>query len=103
MGKFRGQKISQITLLFWRKNNVTSRHGAFNPLPSYNDNNKHKAGEVPMKERTKVIVDDTTIYEVDLACYESLTPEEKRKYFPQAWKEERGSIGRNHSFQTNRK
>ena len=30
-----------------------------------------------MKERTKVIVDDTTIYEVDLACYESLTPEEK--------------------------
>ena len=38
-----------------------------------------------MKERTKVIVDDTTIYEVDLACYESLTPEEKRKYFPQAW------------------
>lgn len=28
-----------------------------------------------MKERTKVIVDDTTIYEVDLACYESLTPE----------------------------
>ena len=56
-----------------------------------------------MKERTKVIVDDTTIYEVDLACYESLTPEEKRKYFPQAWKEENGSIGRNHSFQTNRK
>ena len=55
-----------------------------------------------MKKRTKVIVDDTTIYEVDLACYESLTPEEKRKYFPQAWKEERGSIGRNHSFQTNR-
>ena len=46
-----------------------------------------------MKERTKVIVDDTTIYEVDLACYESLTPEE----------EENGSIGRNHSFQTNRK
>lgn len=38
-----------------------------------------------MKERTKVIVDDTTIYEVDLACYESLTPEEKRKYFPQTW------------------
>ena len=41
-----------------------------------------------MKERTKVIVDDTTIYEVDLACYESLTPEEKRKYFPQTWEEE---------------
>lgn len=56
-----------------------------------------------MKERTKVIVDDTTIYEVDLACYESLTPEEKRKYFPQTWEEERGSIGRNHLFQTNRK
>ena len=42
-----------------------------------------------MKERTKVIVDDTTIYEVDLACYESLTPEEKRKYFPQTWEEDR--------------
>ena len=56
-----------------------------------------------MKERTKVIVDDTTIYEVDLACYESLTPEEKRKYFPQALKENNRSIGRNHSFQTNRK
>ena len=56
-----------------------------------------------MKERTKVIVDDTTIYEVDLACYESLTPEEKRKYFPQAWKEENGSIGRNHLSQTNPK
>ena len=56
-----------------------------------------------MKERTKVIVDDTTIYEVDLACYESLKKKKKRKYFPQAWKEENGSIGRNHSFQTNRK
>lgn len=44
IGKIRGQKISQITLLFWRKNNVVSRHGAFNLLPSYNDNNKHKAG-----------------------------------------------------------
>lgn len=56
-----------------------------------------------MKERTKVIVDDTTIYEVDLACYESLTPEEKRKYFPQAWKEEHSSIGRNYSFRANHK
>lgn len=56
-----------------------------------------------MKERTKVIVDDTTIYEVDLACYESLTPEEKRKYFPQAWKEENRFYWTESSFQTNRK
>lgn len=56
-----------------------------------------------MKERTKVIVDDTTIYEVDLACYESLTPEEKRKYFPQAWKEESRMHQRNSSNLMNRK
>lgn len=42
-----------------------------------------------MDEKTKVIVDDTTIYEVDLACYESLTPEEKKKYFPQIFWDEK--------------
>ena len=56
-----------------------------------------------MKERTKVIVDDTTIYEVDLACYESLTLEEKRKYFPQTWEEESRMHQRNSSNLMNRK
>ena len=46
---------------------------------------------------------DTTIYEVDLACYESLTPEEKRKYFPQTWEEERRLHQRNSSNLMNRK
>ncbi len=31
-----------------------------------------------MKERTKVIVDDTTIYEVDLACAARATPRGRR-------------------------
>ena len=56
---------------------MVSRHGAFNLLPSYN--------------------------EVDLACYESLTPEEKRKYFPQTWEEERRLHQRNSSNLMNRK
>ena len=56
-----------------------------------------------MKERTKVIVDDTTIYEVDLACYESLTLEEKRKYFPLTWEEESRMHQRNSSNLMNRK
>ena len=60
---------------------MVSRHGAFNLLPSYND---------------------TTIYEVDLACYESLTPEEKRKYFPQTWEEESRMHQRNSSNLMNR-
>ena len=48
-------------------------------------------------------MDDTTIYEVDLACYESLTPEEKRKYFPQTWEEDRRMHQRNSSNLMNRK
>lgn len=30
---------------------------------------------------TKVIVDDTTIYEVDMECYSCLTDREKELYF----------------------
>lgn len=37
-----------------------------------------------MREDTKVIIDDTTIYEVDLNCYHCLSEQERRKYFPQA-------------------
>lgn len=37
-----------------------------------------------MKEDTKVIIDDTTIYEVDMNCYHCLSEQERRKYFPQA-------------------
>lgn len=36
-----------------------------------------------MREDTKVIIDDTTIYEVDLNCYHCLSEQERRKYFPQ--------------------
>ena len=35
-----------------------------------------------MKEDTKVVVDDTTIYEVDLTCYRCLSEQERQKYFP---------------------
>ncbi len=34
-----------------------------------------------MDDRTVVIVDDTTIYEIDMDCYECLTKEEKEKWF----------------------
>ncbi len=35
-----------------------------------------------MKENTKVVVDDTTIYEVDMNCYHCLSEQERHKYFP---------------------
>lgn len=42
-----------------------------------------------MKEDTKVVVDDTTIYEVDLNCYQCLSEQEKQKFFPRAsWERE---------------
>lgn len=37
-----------------------------------------------MREDTKVIIDDTTIYEVDLNCYHCLSEQERKKYFPQS-------------------
>lgn len=39
-----------------------------------------------MREDTKVVVDDTTIYEIDLNCYDCLSEQERRKYFPQVWR-----------------
>lgn len=39
-----------------------------------------------MREDTKVVVDDTTIYEIDLNCYHCLSEQERRKYFPQVWR-----------------
>lgn len=33
------------------------------------------------KERTRLIVDDTTIYEVDMDCYSCLTEEERERYY----------------------
>lgn len=38
-----------------------------------------------MREDTKVVIDDTTIYEIDLNCYHCLSEQERRKYFPQVW------------------
>ncbi len=35
-----------------------------------------------MKEDTRIVVDDTTIYEVDLNCYHCLSEQEKKKFFP---------------------
>ncbi len=32
-------------------------------------------------EDTRVIVDDTTIYEIDLSCYHCLSEWEKQQYF----------------------
>ena len=44
-----------------------------------------------MKENTKVVVDDTTIYEVDLNCFHCLSEQERQKYFPRAvWEREDG-------------
>lgn len=37
-----------------------------------------------MREDTKVVVDDTTIYEIDLNCYDCLSEQERRTYFPYA-------------------
>lgn len=37
-----------------------------------------------MREDTKVIIDETTIYEVDLNCYHCLSEQDRRKYFSQA-------------------
>lgn len=37
-----------------------------------------------MREDTKVVVDDTTIYEIDLTCYHCLTEQERQIYFPHA-------------------
>lgn len=34
-----------------------------------------------VRENTRVIVDDTTIYEIDLSCYHCLPESEKQKYF----------------------
>lgn len=35
-----------------------------------------------MREDTKVVVDDTTIYEIDLNCYDCLSEQERQEYFP---------------------
>lgn len=44
-----------------------------------------------MRENTKVVVDDTTIYEVDLNCYHCLSEQERHKYFPRSvWEKENG-------------
>lgn len=37
-----------------------------------------------MREDTKVVVDDTTIYEIDLNCYHCLSEQERQAYFPRA-------------------
>ena len=37
-----------------------------------------------MEEDTRIVVDDTTIYEVDLNCYHCLSEQERQKYFPHA-------------------
>ena len=37
-----------------------------------------------MEEDTRIVVDDKTIYEVDLNCYHCLSEQERQKYFPRA-------------------
>lgn len=44
-----------------------------------------------VRENTRVIVDDTTIYEIDLSCYHCLSESQKQKYFKS---EERRKIER---------
>lgn len=34
-----------------------------------------------MEEKTRLIVDDTTIYEVDMDCYNCLPEEEREQYY----------------------
>ena len=34
-----------------------------------------------MSERTKLIVDDTSIYEVDLDCFDCLSEEDRWRYY----------------------
>ena len=50
-----------------------------------------------MQEDTKVVVDDTTIYEIDLNCYHCLSEQERQKYFPQTW-----NMGRDEPVQPTR-
>lgn len=40
-----------------------------------------KRVEASMSERTKLIVDDTSIYEVDLDCFDCLSEEERWRYY----------------------
>lgn len=40
-----------------------------------------------MSEKTKLIVDDTTIYEVDLECFECLSEEERWRYYGNVYRE----------------
>lgn len=43
------------------------------------------------RENTRVVVDDTTIYEIDLSCYRCLSEEDRRRYFQtEEYKEKEG-------------
>lgn len=32
-------------------------------------------------EQTRLVIDDTTIYEIDMECYQCLSEQDKEKYF----------------------
>ena len=37
-----------------------------------------------MEEKTKLIVDDTSIYEVDMECFSCLSEQERKRYYGDA-------------------